>query len=195
MDEIQIDSHLSLVPPNPDQAKVLFEIVRANKEHLAPWMRWIPHINHPDDTASFLQDAQTNNLARKGLIFLIKFDQNIVGTVSLDEVNTDNLSAALGYWITAVSQSKGIATKSAKVLIDCGFVNLGLNKIVARCAVENIRSAHVIARLGFTLEGTLRQNERVGNQFYDQLIYSMLRLDWKNCTGQALPDTFFRELS
>jgi ribosomal-protein-serine acetyltransferase len=53
--------------------------------------------------------------------------------------------------------------------------NVGLHRIVVRCAVGNERSVRVAERLGFRREGLLREAHYVGGRFLDQHIYSLLR--------------------
>jgi hypothetical protein len=39
------------------------------------------------------------------------------------------------------------------------FIDLGLNRVVVNCAVDNTRSRAIPERLGFNLEATLRERE------------------------------------
>jgi ribosomal-protein-serine acetyltransferase len=56
------------------------------------------------------------------------------------------------------------------------FIDLGLNRVVVNCAVDNTRSRAIPERLGFNLEATLRERE-VGGK--DQIVYSLLRSEWE----------------
>jgi hypothetical protein len=52
-------------------------------------------------------------------------------------------------------------------------------RVEIRAAPENARSRAIPERLGFTQEGTLRQVERVGDRYLDNVVYAMLAEDWK----------------
>ena len=52
-------------------------------------------------------------------------------------------------------------------------------RVEIRAAQENARSRAIPERLGFTQEGTLRQVERVGDRYLDNVVYAMLAEDWK----------------
>jgi ribosomal-protein-serine acetyltransferase len=50
--------------------------------------------------------------------------------------------------------------------------------VVITAAVQNNRSRAIPQRLGFREEGTLRQGVRVGDRYYDDVVYAMLAEDW-----------------
>ena len=74
--------------------------------------------------------------------------------------NWDAGSGEFGYWLGAEFEGNGI------------------NRIVIRCHPENTRSSAIPKRLGFTLEGTLRECTRLNGELIDMQIYSLLRREW-----------------
>ncbi len=52
-----------------------------------------------------------------------------------------------------------------------------MNRVEIRCSTENSRSAAVPERLGFKLEGTLRQAEVLHGRAHDFLIFGLLAED------------------
>jgi len=67
----------------------------------------------------------------------------------------------LGYRLKRSSWGKGYATEGSRALIQKGFVELGIDKIVADTLARNVRSRRVMEALGMTLEAefTLDANE------------------------------------
>ncbi|MGH7179120.1 MAG: GNAT family N-acetyltransferase, partial [Tepidisphaeraceae bacterium] len=53
-----------------------------------------------------------------------------------------------------------------------------LNKVEIRAATQNVRSRRVPERLGFTMEGTLRQVNKLADGFHDLVVYGMLASEW-----------------
>jgi ribosomal-protein-serine acetyltransferase len=85
----------------------------------------------------------------------------------------------IGYWISAKFEGNGIITHSCKALIAYAFNELKLNRVEIRCATENGRSRAIPERLGFKLEGVLRESEWRHTRFYDMAIYGLLQNEWK----------------
>jgi hypothetical protein len=48
-----------------------------------------------------------------------------------------------------------------------------------RAAVENRRSRAIPERLNFREEGTLRKSEWIGDRYLDNVVYSMLAVEWR----------------
>lgn len=53
-----------------------------------------------------------------------------------------------------------------------------MNRIEIRCADANVRSRAIPERLGFKLEGVLRQALCRHLQIYDDIIYGLLKEEW-----------------
>ena len=54
-----------------------------------------------------------------------------------------------------------------------------MNRVEIRCATENVRSRAVPERLGFKLEGILRQSIWRHKRYYDLAMYGILAEEWK----------------
>ena len=74
---------------------------------------------------------------------------------------------------------KGIMTRSVKAVLHYAFENLKLNKIEIRCGVGNAKSRAIPERLGFKLDGILRDEEWLYDHFHDIAVYSLLASEWK----------------
>ena len=57
------------------------------------------------------------------------------------------------------------------------FKDLKLNRIEARCMVENLASAKVLEKLGFIFEGIMRKQIFAKEKYWDVKIYSLLKDD------------------
>ena len=101
----------------------------------------------------------------------------LVGCVGLREIDREHLQAELGYWIGVPYWNRGYASEAAARLLEFAFGELGLNRIYAHHMARNPASGAVLRRVGFQLEGRLRQRVRKWGVYEDVLLYARLRHD------------------
>lgn len=163
-------------------AEEVFLLVDRHRAHLRQWLPWVDGTLAADDTQEFICRSLEQFAKGESLVAGIWYTGSLIGVVSFVGINPGNRSAMIGYWLSPEHEGKGIMTRACKVLIDYGFRELGLNRIVIRAATENIRSQAVPQRLGFIREGVERQSEWLNDRFLDMVVYSMLRSEWQNRT-------------
>ncbi len=144
---------------NPADAPLLQEAVDDSLEHLRPWMPWA-------------NDEETDLDSRIELLreFRGKFDLGedfVYGIFDADEsrvLGGTGLHARsgpdvreIGYWIHVDHVGQGLATESTAALTRVAFEVDGVWRVEIRCDPDNVRSAAVPAKLGFTHEATLRR--------------------------------------
>jgi ribosomal-protein-serine acetyltransferase len=116
---------------------------------------------------------------------VIVVDGRIAGEVGHHRVDWHHRSTSIGYWLASVAQGRGTMTRAVRALVDWAFRGWGLNRVEVLASPGNARSRAVAERLGFTEEGTLRQAERVGERYLDNVVCSVLASEWGRTT--ALP--------
>ncbi len=104
-------------------------------------------------------------------------DHNAVGKVSYFHLNMLNRTAELGYIVAPEEQKQGYGSEGLKLLIAYLFNELNLNKVYAQTASFNKASTKLLESLDFKLDGTLRQHHYYKGDFYDDLIYSLLKFE------------------
>jgi ribosomal-protein-serine acetyltransferase len=68
-------------------------------------------------------------------------------------------------------------TECCRAFIAHAFETWKLNRITIECATENTRSRGVPERLGFKLEGVVRQSEWLHDRYVDHALYGLLKSD------------------
>lgn len=74
---------------------------------------------------------------------------------------------------------KGSGTKLAQAALKHAFEDLGLHKVCGQAIESNARSIAFHQKLGFTEEGRLRDQKRIGNQYNTLFCFGLLAQDWK----------------
>lgn len=161
-------------------AEELYTLARRNHAHLHPWMAWVPDDGVKRSAiANFLREAENEAMEQTAYQTAVVSDGKIIGTAGFHEIDWENRLAHIGYWLDESHAGKGIMTAAVAALITYGFAALELNRIEIRCSSKNERSAGIARRLGFTLEGTLRQAYRVRDTYTDDHVFAMLADEWE----------------
>lgn len=175
----RIDENLKLILPQPQHAEEITKVVRENLEQLKKWMPWANDDYSIDSAREFIKfnlgEFAKNGSFNASVIWKEKF----VGGVGFHNLDLKNRSAHISYWLAKEAQGKGIITGCCRALFDYLFDELELNRIQINCNIENEKSRAVPERLGFQLEGIMRQVEFFDNHFGDWAVYAMLKEDWK----------------
>lgn len=118
----------------------------------------------------------------------------IVGTASLFKIDASNRRAEIGYALAAGQQGSGLMHEALTALVGAAFDHapgspfddLQLHRLEADIDPRNTASAASLTRLGFQLEGLLRERWQVGGEISDSGLYGLLRPDWlKKAHGPA----------
>ena len=154
-------------------ARELYALIEANRDHLARWMPWAA-AQTLEDTREFIRITRRQLADNDGIQTAIVRGGRIVGAVGFHSVEWRNQATGIGYWLARDEQGLGTMTAAVRALLDHAFGPWGLNRVEIRAAPENARSRAIPERLGFRQEGKLREVERVGDRFLDNVVYSML---------------------
>jgi ribosomal-protein-alanine N-acetyltransferase len=106
-------------------------------------------------------------------------DGAFIGWCSLNRWNPDYRSASLGYCFDDAAWGHGYATEAARALLRWAFDTLDLNRVQAETDTRNGASARVLEKLGFVLEGTLREDCVVNGEVSDSWVYGLIRREWR----------------
>ena len=86
--------------------------------------------------------------------------------------------AEVGYALTTDAQGRGIIVPALEQLLAELFGHTAIERIEARCSVENVASQRVLERIGFVREGLLRGYFELDGRRVDNFLYAVLRGDY-----------------
>lgn len=180
--KIAIDEEITLELTAMHHAAGLLKAVSENRDHLGRYLSWVPWMQSSEDFESYIRNCQRMYADRKELSFVIFLNGTVVGRIGIHHINTVNETGEIGYWLVVDATGRGIITKSCRWLISYGFEKMKLHRIIIKAATSNQSSQNIPRHLGFSHEGTLREAEKVNQQFYDIDVYAMLCHEWKTPT-------------
>lgn len=103
----------------------------------------------------------------------------VIGAVGLTVV-WPHRRGEVGYWLGRTYWRRGLTTEAARAIVRYAFDDIGLNRVEARCEVENTASERVLQKLGMRYEGTLHQHIYAKGWFRDMKLYALLRGEWRD---------------
>lgn len=144
-----------------------------------------PPWSDPSQVQHFL--ARCRNLEETGtgarLAIELTSDSTFLGWCNLSDFKPDFRSAAMGYCLFESAWGHGHATEAGRALLRWAFDNLDLNRVQAEADTRNPASRRVLEKLGFVLEGTLREDVTVNGDTSDSWVLGLLRREWKGSAG------------
>lgn len=97
-----------------------------------------------------------------------------IGLTGLYCQSFEEQRAEVGYLLAAEGHGKGYATESLMAVIDWACLSFNVHKFVGHCAKDNHASARVLEKCGFRLEGLLRQQFKIGENWLDKSAFGLL---------------------
>lgn len=157
------------------------EAAVASLPELSKWLPWAAQSYSRSVTQSFIRDSIVSWGEGKAYDFAIRTHADPdrhVGNVSLWWVSKANLVGEIGYWIRTDEARTGVCTEVTARVLEVAFRELGMHRVTLRIAVGNRGSERVAEKLGFRLEGTLRDEVRVAGRWLDHTIWALLDREW-----------------
>lgn len=105
-------------------------------------------------------------------------DGAFVGWLTFNSWEADFRSASLGFSFSRQVWGRGYATEAARALLTWAYGTLDLNRVQAEADTRNEASRRVLQKLGFVLEGTLREDCIVDGVVSDSWVFGLLRREW-----------------
>jgi RimJ/RimL family protein N-acetyltransferase len=94
-------------------------------------------------------------------------------------------TAEIGYSLNPSHWGQGLAFEATSRLLELAFTGLELHRLMAYTAQDNLRSQHLLERLGFRLEGRTLESYEVDGVWIDEFQYALLEREWSSRTTVA----------
>jgi RimJ/RimL family protein N-acetyltransferase len=177
--QLETERLILRAPLQNGDGEIVNQAIKDSHYELKAWLSLFQEIPTIEETEILLRDAHINFLKRESFRFLIfekDDDKNFIGTASLHGIDWDIRKCEMGYWINTKYSGKGYMTEAVKKLANFGLNQLAFKRIEIRCESRNVKSRFIPEKLGFILEGTLRNDDLSadGSKLTDTCIYSKI---------------------
>jgi ribosomal-protein-serine acetyltransferase len=174
-----LDDQIELRPLALQHARPLFHLTDRSRDRLREWLPWVDAIREVEHTANFVKNAIKQGAENGGISAGIWVDDEIAGLISYHQIDWNNRSVSIGYWLGKEFEGKGIMTSACRTFVDYALIDMDLNRVEIRCATGNHRSRAIPERLGFVLEGIVREAEKLPQGYVNHAVYGMIQSEWK----------------
>ena len=171
---LKITENIVLQRPGLHHSQALYELITSNQQYLRSWLPWLDVNRAEANTQAFLRFVIEQYESGRGAQYLIFYDSEMCGMCGFHPLDHANRIGGIGYWLSESHAGKGIMTQCVSALLAQGYREYNLNRIEIACATENHKSRAIAERLGFTLEGIMRENEYLYGRYVDHAVYSLL---------------------
>jgi [ribosomal protein S5]-alanine N-acetyltransferase len=172
-----------------------YQLILLTEEHLEELYNWISTEKHfeqytcrptlkkhkpYDEYVAIMKTLMGNPNQRSYILVHKDDDRKPLGKINLFDYNPRNHSAEFGYYLPETNRNQGLGSIMAEQLINISLADavLDLNKLYATTSSNNIPSIKLLTKLGFQLDGRLREHYWIGVHRYDQCVYSILKSEW-----------------
>jgi [ribosomal protein S5]-alanine N-acetyltransferase len=163
---VEISDIADLLETNGDEEVTRF-LPYATWRSMADGEAWLARMSALNATGTALQFA-----------IIEKSSGRAIGTLLLFRYDEGSLRAEIGYVMGRANWGRGFTHEALKAIIEFAFGTAGLRRIEAEIDPANVASNKLALKLGFVLEGRLRERWITKGKAGDTNIYGLLREDW-----------------
>ena len=145
---------LRLRPPTFDDAEAIFSTYATDPE-VTRYLEWAPH-QGLEDTRAFLGRCAQSMRDGRELAWVLEHGGSgvVVGMLS---ARPRGHMADLGYVLARPHWGQGLMVEAVRPVVDWLLADPRIYRVWAICDVDNVGSARVLEKAGFSLEGVLRK--------------------------------------
>ncbi|QTD40246.1 GNAT family N-acetyltransferase [Sporosarcina sp. Te-1] len=135
-------------------------------------MKYIPEGVFTERDAKEFVSKNTGDDAEKFPVVIIAEDI-VIGHIIFHKYFGEH-TYEIGWVFNPKYQNRGYASEAAKAVLEYGFKEMNLHRIIATCQPENIPSYRVMEKVGMRREGFFKKCIPNGNEWWDEYYYAIL---------------------
>lgn len=141
-------------------------------------MKYIPEGIH--DAAAVKQFVEKNiGEEARNFPVVLKDDGALIGHIVFHRYFGEH-TYEIGWVFNPQFYRRGYASEAALAILNYGFKELNLHRIIATCQPENEPSQRVMEKIGMRREGHFQKCIPHGDEWWDEYYYAILREEWNS---------------
>ena len=157
MDFIRVNEHITLSEITAKDVNTFVEFL--NEKEIYVNTLAIPFPYTKENSEWFVSFVKKNKKEHGRIInwAIRNKEGKLIGVVGFHD-GLDGHKAEIGYWLAKPYWGQGIMSATVKKICEVGFKEFRLSRITANVFEQNIGSARVVEKCGFTLEAACLKN-------------------------------------
>ncbi|MFM9331091.1 GNAT family N-acetyltransferase [Paenibacillus mesotrionivorans] len=156
----------------PEDAGMVFQWM--SDPEVCKYERWSPHPS-AGFSKSYIKEVFGGYQSELTYQWGIQLGDELIGSVSIVNVNDYDQKAVLGYCLARKYWSNGYTTEAVRAVVRYMLSEIGLNRIEASHSVNNMASGRVLEKSGFVLEGHAKDYYCCSLGLQDSNLYGITR--------------------
>ncbi len=167
---------LRLIPARPehvdfwmslrDEGHALLPLEPATRESL---------LERLQGASADLEDPRATNFR-----WMVEVDGQLIGTLAARNLSRHQGRVEMGYMLAKAHHRRGLGTRAVGLGVERLFTAWPfLHRIWLTTSVDNLASQGVARKLGFQLEGLLREHYLIAGERKDEQVWGLLRAEWE----------------
>jgi RimJ/RimL family protein N-acetyltransferase len=154
-------------------------------ERTQQWLAELPSPYTDQDALEFIGRRTGLRAEGRGLSWALADPDSdlLLGAIDITGLGNDRPSGQVGYWTHPDARGRGVMTAATALVLEHAFESLGLERVKAHAARDNVASRHVLEANGMTEQGVERLGTVVAEGWVDAVVYDVLREEWARRTS------------
>jgi ribosomal-protein-alanine N-acetyltransferase len=129
----------------------------------------------------FIAEVHAERLAGQSFCFGIVPEgyDDAMGLFQVRQLEPGFASAEWGFALGSPFWGRGVFQEGAHSIIDFAFTVVGVHRLEARSIASNGRGNAALRKMGAMQEGVLRRSFLRNGKYFDQILWSILKDDWR----------------
>lgn len=164
--------------PRVEDAADVYDALTYSHPELKGWLPFAKDKPTLEGVEDSLRGAVADFITRKDLRLHLyrREDGAFIGSSGLHRINWDVPKFEIGYWIDTRYTGLGYMTEAVERITQFAAETLGARRIEIRCDTENRKSRAIPEKLGYELEGILKNDDVAADgSLRDTCVYAKLK--------------------
>jgi len=132
--------------------------------------------------SDFIERARRGRAAGQSFTYVavVTASRSLVGIAHVRQLDPSFEAAEWDGLLAPSSRGTGLFLEAARLVGSFAFRTVGAHRIEARVLLQNGRENGALRKIGAVQEGVLRRSVRRSGEYFDQVLWSVLKEDWSD---------------